>query len=196
MQPRHRGREAQPKPEPGSERLCSSRTKRSTTRAAVRLRNARAAVGDAEQDAVAFAAAPRPARSARRRHRPRRASGRAYLIALSTRLASAWLTSSRLPLHRRRSASPRPSARGPSPRPAARRVRRRRARSRRRRTRPSSSRACPDSARAIISSALKVRISSSDSSIVAFQRRAVVGFVLARCAAPPRRGCAAASAAS
>ena len=41
-----------------------------------------------------------------------------------------------------------------------------------------SSRAWPDSARAIISSALKVRISASDSSIVRFQRRAVLRFVL------------------
>ena len=87
-------------------------------------------------------------------------------MALSTRLASAWLTSSRLPLTGAGasastfSASPFSSASGSYSSPTSCAI-----------SAASnsfmSSRAWPDSARAIINSALKVRISPSDSSIVA-----------------------------
>ena len=81
-----------PRPEPGCDRLCSSRTKRSVTRS----RSARRECRDRCR---------RP-RARSRRHRPSsgdattagaRSPPAAYLIALSTTLDSAWPISSRLP---------------------------------------------------------------------------------------------------
>ena len=57
-------------------------------------------VGDGEQDAVAVV--QRLHHDLRRRAVGRSGRGSTYLMALSTRLASAWLTSSRLPLTARR----------------------------------------------------------------------------------------------
>ena len=180
--PRRRG--SAPGRSPAAERLCSSRTKRSTARP----RSASAIPGPPSAT-VSRIRSPSPC--ARHHDLGRRAvapsrRGAAYLMALSTRLASAWLTSSRLPCTVAAAGASTLSV-SPRRRPAARRVRRRRARSRRRRSRSCCRGAWPDSARAIISSALKVRISPSDSSIVVFERGAVLRFVLGQCAAPPRQ---------
>ena len=135
-------------------------------------------------EALGHARAGRP-RRCRRRCRRRGASRRprprlteittsgfplpssAYLIALSTRLASAWLTSSRLRAHHHRPArlEPQRDARLLGHRLVELEHVARDARRRRSRRTPAPE--TPASARAISSSALKVRISWSASSIVA-----------------------------
>ena len=88
-----------PSPEPGSERLCSSRTKRSTACSRSCFRDARAVIRHAEQDVVAFAdRLDHDLAPSRRRHAI--AWGRAYLMALSTRLASAWRHQFAIAAHR------------------------------------------------------------------------------------------------
>ena len=100
-----------PRPEPGCERLFSSRTKRSVARCAVgRVGNARAVVGNRQADL----AAARLERHRRHRRLARRNPAE-YLMALSTMLDSAWPISSRLPLTgegslRRRPRAPRPTS--------------------------------------------------------------------------------------
>ena len=87
-----------PRPEPGRVRLASSRTNRSTACLRSAFRNAGAAVGDAEQHGIALAPGldqDLPAVSAPSGCAD--GAGLPYLIAFSTRLASAWLINSRLP---------------------------------------------------------------------------------------------------
>ena len=94
-----------PRPEPGWVRLASSRTNRSTACLRSASGNAGPMVGDAEQHLIAVAprldqdrilvacrmpTAPAPSGCAD-------GTGLPYLIAFSTRLASAWLINSRLP---------------------------------------------------------------------------------------------------
>src|SRR5664280_746721 len=152
-----------PSPEPGCERLCSRRTKRSTTRA----RSASGMPGPLSATVSRIRSPSLSARTTISGVAPllARSRGSVYLMALSTRLASAWLTSSRLPLTlagasaSTLSAMPFCSASGSYNSPMSWAI-----------SAASnslmSSRAWPDSARAIISSALKVRISPSESSIV------------------------------
>src|ERR1035441_1848787 len=152
-----------PSPEPGCERLCSRRTKRSTTRA----RSASGMPGPLSATVSRIRSPSLSARTTISGVAPfaTRSCGSAYLMALSTRLASAWLTSSRLPLTLAGasasilSAMPFCLASGSYSSPTSWAI-----------SAASnslmSSRAWPDSARAIISSALKVRISPSESSIV------------------------------
>ena len=180
-----------PSPEPGSVRLFSSRTKRSTHALAVLLGNARTVVGDFDQDAPTGAAQATP--SILPCPSP---SGLAYFSAFSTRLTSACPISSRLPC------SWTPSAIVGLERHAllfghravefGHVARRRRSRS----TSRSAPDGAPASARAIISSALKVWISLSLSAIVVSSASLLRLASLRRRAAPPRPGCAAGSAAS
>ncbi len=83
-----------PSPEPGFERLCSSRTKRSTTRA----RSASGMPGPLSATVSIMRSPSLSARTTISGAAPFTACelGSVYLMALSTRLASAWLTSSRL----------------------------------------------------------------------------------------------------